>query len=245
MSDTQATFWDHLEELRRCLLRCIIVIVGVGLIAFAFKQTLFDIVLAPRSSEFITYRLLHTEPFSISLMNTELTEQFFIHMRVALYAGLLVASPYVVWQLFGFIAPALYAKERQVAVRISGAAYAMFIIGVLVGYFLVFPLTLKFLGTYQVSLDVRNMLTLQSYIDTLLMLSLIMGIMFEMPVVSALLSRMHLLRRAPMQRYRRHAIVAILILAAVITPSGDAVTLFVVAMPIYLLYEISVLTVRK
>lgn len=245
MSATEASFWEHLDELRICLLRCLLVVGLAGIAAFAFKETLFDIVLAPRSSEFVTYRLLHSNAFSISLMNTELTEQFFTHMKVALYAGLLLASPYVVWQLFGFIAPALYDKERHVALRVGGAAYAMFMVGVLVSYFIVFPLTLKFLATYQVSPDVRNMLTLQSYIDTLLLLSLVMGIVFELPVVCSLLSRMNILHKGLMQHYRRHAIVAILIAAAIITPSGDAFTLFVVALPIYLLYEVSILLVKK
>ncbi len=245
MNANEATFWDHLEALRTCLLRCLAVVGITGIVAFAFKQTLFDIVLAPRSSHFITYRLLNTDAFSIPLMNTQLTEQFFIHMKVALYAGLLVASPYVIWQLFGFVAPALYDRERHIALRVGTAAYAMFVVGVLISYFIVFPLTLKFLATYQVSPDVANMLTLQSYIDTLLMLTLVMGIVFELPVVCALLSSMHILRRGMMQRYRRHAIVAILITAAVITPSGDAFTLFVVALPIYLLYEVSIRVVRK
>ena len=245
MSATEASFWEHLDELRICLLRCLLVVGLAGIAAFALKETLFDIVLAPRSSEFVTYRLLHSNAFSISLMNTELTEQFFTHMKVALYAGLLLASPYVVWQLFGFIAPTLYDKERHVALRVGGAAYAVFRVGVFVSYFIVFPLTLKFLATYQVSPDVRNMLTLQSYIDTLLMLSLVMGIVFELPVVCALLSRMNILHKGLMQHYRRHAIVAILIAAAIITPSGDAFTLFVVALPIYLLYEVSILLVKK
>ena len=245
MSATEASFWEHLDELRICLLRCLLVVGLAGIAAFALKETLFDIVLAPRSSEFVTYRLLHSNAFSISLMNTELTEQFFTHMKVALYAGLLLASPYVVWQLFGFIAPTLYDKERHVALRVGGAAYAKFMVGVFVSYFIVFPLTLKFLATYQVSPDVRNMLTLQSYIDTLLMLSLVMGIVFELPVVCALLSRMNILHKGLMQHYRRHAIVAILIAAAIITPSGDAFTLFVVALPIYLLYEVSILLVKK
>ena len=243
-TSSDATFWDHLEELRGCLLRSLLVIVAVGMVAFVFKETLFNIVLAPRSSSFITYRLLHTASFTIPLMNTELTEQFFIHMRVAFYVGLLVASPYVIRHLFGFVAPALYRQERKIVVRVGLAAYVMFIIGIIVSYFIVFPLTLKFLGTYQVSPDVANMLTLQSYVDTLLMLTLVMGIVFELPVVSALLSGMGILHRKDMRHYRRHALVAIVILSAVITPSGDAFTLLVVALPIYLLYELSILVAK-
>ena len=212
--------------------------------AFVLKDELFAVVLAPRSSDFITYQLLGVGDFSIHLMNTGLTEQFMIHMRTAMYAGLLVASPYILYELFRFVSPGLYENERRYAVWIVGAAYLMFIIGTLVNYFIVFPFTVRFLGTYQVSPDVANMLTLQSYVDTLLGMSLVMGLVFELPIVCALMGRMGLINGRLMSTYRRHALVAILIVAAVITPTTDAFTLFVVALPIYLLYELSILIVR-
>ena len=213
--------------------------------AFVLKDELFAVVLAPRSSDFITYQLLGVGDFSIHLMNTGLTEQFMIHMRTAMYAGLLVASPYILYELFRFVSPGLYENERRYAVWIVGAAYLMFIIGTLVNYFIVFPFTVRFLGTYQVSPDVANMLTLQSYVDTLLGMSLVMGLVFELPVVCALMGRMGLINSKNMSTYRRHALVAILIVAAIITPTTDAFTLFVVALPIYLLYELSILIVKK
>ena len=208
------------------------------------KEALFSIVLAPCSSDFITYRFLGAEAFHIHLMNTGLTEQFMIHMRTAIYAGLLVASPYILYELFRFVSPGLYQNERHYAVWIVGAAYLMFIIGTLINYFVVFPLTVRFLGTYQVSPDVANMLTLQSYIDTLLGMSLVMGVVFELPVVCALMGRMGLLTDHFMAEYRRHAVVAILVVAAIITPTTDVFTLFIVALPIYLLYEVSIQIVR-
>ena len=238
------TFWDHLDELRGTLFRMLGAIVLFGIIAFCLKDELFSIVLAPHSSDFITYRLLDTEDFYIHLMNTGLTEQFMIHMRTAMYAGLLIASPYILYELFRFVSPGLYDNERHYAVWIVGAAYLMFLIGTLVNYFVVFPFTVRFLGTYQVSPDVANMLTLQSYIDTLLGMSLVMGVVFELPVVCALMGRMGLINEQLMATYRRHALVAILIVAAVITPTTDAFTLFVVALPIYLLYEMSIVIVR-
>lgn len=238
------TFWDHLDELRGTLIRIICAVVLFGIVAFLLKDELFSIVLAPRSSDFITYRLIGTEDFSIHLMNIGLTEQFMIHMKTAIYAGLLVASPYILYELFRFVSPGLYANERHYAVWIVGAAYLMFLIGTLVNYFVVFPFTVRFLGTYQVSPDVANMLTLQSYIDTLLGMSLVMGVVFELPVVCALMGRMGLINGQMMSTYRRHALVAILIVAAIITPTTDAFTLFVVALPIYLLYELSILIVR-
>ena len=238
------TFWDHLDVLRASLIRMAIAVVIFGIVAFCMKEALFSIVLAPCSSDFITYRLLGAEAFHIHLMNTGLTEQFMIHMRTAIYVGLLVASPYILYELFRFVSPGLYQNERHYAVWIVGAAYLMFIIGTLINYFVVFPLTVRFLGTYQVSPDVANMLTLQSYIDTLLGMSLVMGVVFELPVVCALMGRMGLLTDHFMAEYRRHAVVAILVVAAIITPTTDVFTLFIVALPIYLLYEVSIQIVR-
>ena len=240
----EMTFWDHLDDLRSSLIRIAVVTAVCGIAAFVMKDELFAIVLAPCSSDFISYRLIGAESFRLHLMNTGLTEQFIIHMRTALYAGLLVASPYVLYELFRFVSPALYQNERRYAVWIVGAAYVMFIVGTLVNYLVVFPLTVRFLGTYQVSPDVANMLTLQSYVDTLLGMSLVMGVVFELPVVCGLMARMGLLTDEWMSTYRRHAVVAILMVAAVITPTTDVFTLFAVALPLYLLYEVSIQIVR-
>ena len=239
------TFWDHLDELRGVIIRALLVTTVAAAVAFCLKEPLFDIVLAPRSSDFITYRLMGVEPFEISLMNTGLTEQFMIHLKTAMYAGVLIASPYIIYLLFGFISPALYDNERRYATLLCTSGYLMFMLGTLLNYFLIFPLTVKFLGTYQVSEDVANMLTLQSYMDTLLMMSLVMGIIFELPVVSWLLGRMGLLNASMMRMWRKHAIVAILVIAAIITPTTDAFTLLIVALPIWLLYEASIFIVKK
>ena len=245
MSDTPTmTFWDHLDELRSVIIRVLVVTGLAAVVAFCLKDELFAIVLAPRSSDFITYRLMGVEPFNVSLMNTGLTEQFLIHMKTAMYAGVLVASPYIIYMLFRFVSPALYDNEKRYATLLCGSGYVMFILGTAINYFLIFPLTVKFLGTYQVSPDVANMLTLQSYMDTLLMMSLVMGIIFELPVVSWILGRMGLVNAQMMQSMRRHAIVAILVVAAIITPTTDAFTLLVVALPIWLLYELSIVIVR-
>ena len=244
MKSEPLTFWDHLDVLRSSLIRMGLAVVVFAVAAFCLKDELFSVVLAPRSSDFVTYRLLGVEPFAIHLVNTGLTEQFMIHVRTAIYAGLLVASPYILYELFRFVSPGLYQNERRYAVWIVGAAYVMFIVGTLVNYFVVFPLTVRFLGTYQVSPDVANMLTLQSYVDTLIGMSLVMGIVFELPVVCGLLGRMGLITNRLMSEYRRHAIVAILVVAAIITPTTDVFTLFVVALPIYLLYELSIQIVK-
>ena len=238
------TFWDHLDELRTVIIRILVITAIAAVAAFCLKEELFAVVLAPRSSDFITYRLMGVEPFSISLMNTGLTEQFMVHLRTALYAGVLVALPYILYQLFRFVSPALYDHERRYATLLVGCGYMMFMVGTLLNYLLIFPLTVKFLGTYQVSPEVTNMLTLQSYMDTLLMMNFVMGIVFELPVVSWILGKMGVINAQMMSSMRRHAVVAILIVAAMITPTTDAFTLFVVALPIWLLYEMSIWIVR-
>ena len=245
MNEQVMTFWDHLDELRSVIIRILVITVVAAAVAFCLKEELFAVVLAPRTSEFITYRLMGVEPFSIHLMNTGLTEQFMVHLKTAMYAGILVSSPYIIWQLFRFISPALYDNERRYATLLCTSGYLMFMLGTALNYFLIFPLTVKFLGTYQVSPDVANMLTLQSYMDTLLMMSLVMGIVFELPVVSWLLGKMGLVNASMMRMWRKHAIVAILIVSAIITPTTDAFTLFIVALPIWLLYEVSIFIVRK
>ena len=239
-----ASFWDHLDELRSRLVRMVLVVVAFSIVAFLFKELLFSVILAPRSSAFVSYRLLGVSTFAIHLINTGLTEQFMVHMRTSLYVGVLVASPYIIYELFRFVSPGLYDNERRYALWIVGSAYVMFMLGTLLNYFLVFPLTVRFLGTYQVSTDVANMLTLQSYIDTLISMSFLMGVLFELPVVCWLMGRMGVISSQMMCTYRRHAIVAILVLAAIVTPTTDIFTLFVVALPILLLYELSIFVVK-
>lgn len=240
-----ATFWEHLDVLRGEIIRMLVAAVLMAVVCFCLKEVLFEVVLAPSRSDFFIYRLLGTEPFDIHLINTGLTEQMMVHLKVALVAGILVASPYLLYLLFRFVSPALYENERRYSVRLTMAAYAMFLVGVLVNYLLIFPLTVRFLGTYQVSTEVENMLTVSSYVDTLLAMSLVMGVVFEIPVVSWMMAKFGLLRSDWMKRYRRHAIVVVLIVAAVITPSTDIFTLLIVSLPIWLLYEGSIYIVRS
>ena len=239
-----ATFWQHLDILRWVILRSLGVAVVFAVVAFCLKDWLFAVVLAPRTSEFITFRWLGVEPFSIHLMNTGLTEQFMTHMRVAMYAGLLCAAPYIIYELFRFVSPGLYQNERRAGLWMVSSGYVMFMLGTLLNYFLIFPLTVRFLGTYQVGPEVDNMLTLQSYTDTLISMCLVMGVIFELPVVCAILGKLGFLTSKLMTHYRRHAIVAILIVAAIITPTTDVFTLLIVSLPIWLLYEISILVVN-
>ena len=225
--DGGLTFWEHLDVLRGSLIRMLVAAVAAGVVAFVLKDWLFSVVLAPSRDDFVTYRLLGAE------------------MKMAFAAGVLMASPYILYVLFRFISPALYENERRCSVRLTVAAYAMFIVGLLVNYFVIFPLTVRFLGTYSVSADVDNLLTLSSYVDTLVMMSIVFGVVFEIPVVCWLLARFGLLKAEWMSRYRKHAVVAIVAVAAVVTPTSDAFTLLLVSLPIWLLYEASVVIVRQ
>lgn len=252
-SDNQ-TFWEHLDELRAVLVKIAVAVVLCGIAAFCFKEQLFAIVLAPKEEGFITYRLFdllasltgeRSEAFAVPLISTGLAQQFIIHMRVAMFAGVLCASPYIIYQLFRFVSPALYGNERRYVVRTVASGYLLFALGVLLCYYLIFPLTFRFLGTYQVSTEVENMITLDSYISTLVAMCLAMGVVFEIPVLSWLFARMGFLSADLMSRYRKHAVVAILIVAAIITPTSDIFTLLVVALPMWLLYEASILIVRR
>ena len=248
------TFWEHLDELRSALIRIICAGLVCGIVAFVFKEWLFDFVLAPSKSDFITYRLFNrlggitgtaVEEFSVDLINTALAQQFIIHMKTAFLVGLLCASPYIIYCLMRFIAPALYNTERRLVFGVVGCGYAMFVVGMALCYLLIFPLTFRFLGTYQVSNEVVNMISLESYISTLTSMTLMMGIVFEMPILCWLVAKLGFLGDAVMRNYRRHAIVVILIVAAIITPTSDVFTLTLVSLPIWLLYEISILVVSK
>lgn len=251
------TFWDHLEELRLVLFHIAVAVVVLMLIAFLFKDELFAIVLAPKNADFIIYHLfcriadavsipsLCPEAFNVKIINTQLAAQFITHMSVSFYAGFLLASPYVIYQLFRFVSPALYENERRYSTRVIGWGYLLFIMGVLLNYFLIFPLTFRFLATYQVSMEVENTITLSSYMDTLMMMSLMMGIVFEIPILCWLFAKLGFLTAGFMKRYRRHAIVIILIVGAIITPTSDVFTLMMVSVPMYLLYETSIWIVRR
>ncbi len=219
-----------------------------AIVAFAMKTEVFSIVLAPTKSEFITYRWFsqfgEIANFNLNLINTQLISQFSIHMQVSIIIGIICVSPYILYSIFAFVSPALYENERKYARVLIVAGYIMFMIGVALCYFLIFPLTIRFLGNYQVSEEVSNIITLSSYIDTLTMLTLMLGIVFELPILCMLLGKMGILTAEFMKKYRRHAIVIILIVAAIITPTTDVMTLMLVTLPIYLLYEISILAVK-
>ena len=214
-----------------------------AILAFIFKDEVFWVIFAPKSPDFLPV-IFGSSP-EVQLINTELTRQFVVHMMTSLYVGIIVAAPYIIFELYRFISPGLYENERRYTTPLVIASYFMFMMGIIFCYFILFPITFRFLANYQVDTSIQNLITLESYIDTLVFLSLAMGIIFEIPILSWLLGRLGILHRQQMQQYRRHAIVIILIIAAIITPTSDAITLAIVSLPMYLLYEVSILLVPR
>lgn len=252
------TFWEHLEELRRILFRIIGVWFVLAVGYFIAMPYLFDsVVMAPCHNDFVFYDLLRyigrefnltdeffTKKFEVKLVNINLAAPFFIHMSTAFWMSVVTAMPYLFFEIWKFINPALYPNEKRGVRKALTVGTVMFFLGVLLGYFMVYPLTLRFLSTYQLSAEIENIISLNSYIDNFMMLVLCMGLAFELPLVTWLLSLLGLVNKAFLRKYRRHAAVIIVIVAAIITPTGDPFTLSVVAIPLYLLYEMSILMIK-
>ena len=239
------TFWDHLEDLRKSVFRMVGVLITLAVVLFFFKDFLFDdVVLAPSTDEFYLYRLLGLD-LSLSLVNIEVSAQFMIHMKVTFICALILTFPYIVYELWTFIAPALYENEIKAIKGAFTFASVLFYTGLAVGYLVIFPLMINFFAAYQVTPDVPNTFSLSSYISLFSSTVLIFGIVFQFPILIAILSALGIVTREGLRQYRRHAVCAVVILAALITPSGDPFSLFVVTVPLYLLYEFSILICRK
>ncbi|MBE6287971.1 MAG: twin-arginine translocase subunit TatC [Mediterranea massiliensis] len=259
MADTEMTFWDHLDVLRRVLFRVLGVWMVLTIGYFVAMPYLFDkVIMAPCHNDFFFYELLRhigerlnltgdffTQTFQVKLININLAAPFFIHMSTSFWLAVVTATPYLFFEIWQFISPALYPHERRGVKKALYLGTIMFFIGVLLGYFMVYPLALRFLSTYQLSATIENQISLNSYIDNFMMLVLCMGLAFELPLVTWLLSLLGVINRSFLRKYRRHAIVVIVILAAVITPTGDPFTLSIVAIPLYLLYELSILMIKE
>ena len=247
MSETELTmsFWDHLEDLRKSIIRMILVLAGVALVLFLLKGFLFDgIILGPSRADFPFYRLVGLD-FSLPLVNLEVAAQFMIHMKVTFICALILTFPYLIYEIWKFIAPALYENEKKAVRGAFTFASVLFYVGIAVGYFIILPLMLNFFADYQVSASVPNTFSLSSYISMFTSIVLVFGIVFEFPTVIVVLSGMGIVTRETLKRYRRHAVCAVVILAAVITPTGDPFSLFVVSVPLYMLYEFSILISRR
>jgi sec-independent protein translocase protein TatC len=253
-SKAEMSFWGHIDALRGHLWRASIVVVILASILFCYPEFLFDkVIFGPLKDDFITYRafcklshLLHLGDdlcfghYTFHLQSLGISDQFTSQLWIACVAGLIVGSPYVLWELWRFIRPALKEKERKASVWFILSATILFVTGVCFSYYVIAPLMINFLGNYKVSEMVENNFTMDSYISTVTTLTLATGLIFELPVLVYFLTRFGILTPQFMRKYRKHAVVVILIVAGVITPSPDVTSQLLVAFPLYFLYEASI-----
>ena len=242
------TFWDHLEALRWCFFRVFIALVAVFVAVFAVLPSVFDsVVLGPTHGDFFAYRMLGGvlgETSDVQIININVASQFLTHMSSSLWIALLLVFPYLLYQIWLFVRPALYPGELKGVQTAFLGGTVLFYLGCALSYVLIFPITFKFLTQYQVSDAVVNQISLNSYMSIFLTMIFLMGLVFELPVLAWLLSALGVLHRGTLKQFRKHAVVVLLVLAAIITPTGDPFTLTVVFLPLYLLYEFSILIVR-
>ena len=241
----EMSFWDHLDVLRGTLFRSALSVLLVSIVMFCFKNFLFEkIILAPSRPDFFLYKILGGN-VSMQLINTEVSAQFFVHLKVSFICGFVIAFPYIIYEIWKFIAPALYDNEmRSVRKAFLGSAL-LFYAGVATGFCLIFPVTLSFFQGYTVSDTIANTVTLNSYISMFSSMVILFGIVFEFPVLIAILSNMGIVTKDTLKKYRKYAFVGVLIVAAIITPA-DPFSMMIAAAPLYLLYELSVFVcVRK
>lgn len=249
------SFGGHLDVLRKMLFRIILVVFALGVVIFCFKSETFAILLAPHKSDFITFRYIevllnscgmdfHFAEYDVPLISTELSAQFMTHITVSCLLGVLLASPYILFELFRFISPALYESEKRYSYLVAGIIYMLFLSGLLISYFILFPISFQFLATYQVDAEIVNTITLDSYISTFLTLTFVMGVVFQLPIFVFVLGRMGFIDAEMLKKYRAYAFILIMIVAAIITPP-DIFTLVLVTIPIYGLYELSISVLKK
>ncbi|MEN6455059.1 MAG: twin-arginine translocase subunit TatC [Prolixibacteraceae bacterium] len=253
----EMSFLEHLEELRWHIIRSFLAIVIFSVLAFIEKDIIFDkIIFSPKRPDFWTNRMfglladfLGTDSVRINtkefqLISINMSGQFMTHFWTSVIVGLIIASPYVIYEIWRFIKPALYEKERKYS---TGAVFYMsvlFILGVLFGYYLIVPLSVHFLGSYSISNSVANQINILSYINTVTSITLASGIIFELPVVVYVLSKVGILTPDMMSKYRRHAYIVLLIISAIITPP-DVFSQIMVCIPLVFLYEIGIIISKR
>ncbi len=252
-------FFDHIDELRKHIIRSVVAILVCAVVVFFNKSLLFDTILfGPMNIDFWTYRqmcdlsyyLTGTDEYCVKAMgfvlsNIDMTGQFTQHLFISFVAGFVISFPFVLWQFWAFIKPALSGMEIAYARGFVFFSSMLFFIGILFGYFLLAPLSINFLGSYKVSELVSNEINLESYISFLTTLTFACGLIFEMPMLVYFLAKIGILGSALMSKYRRYALIVILILAGILTPSPDMASQIMMALPLYGLYEISILVAKK
>ncbi len=253
----EMSFLEHLEELRWHIVRSAIAIVGFAVAAFIFSRFIFDqILLAPKNPEFFSNRMLcrlaeilHTPALCINsktfeVMNTKMAGQFSADIMISLYCGLIMAFPFVVWEMWRFISPALYSKEREHARGSVFSISALFLLGAVFGYYVIVPLSVHFLGGYQVSAEVISRVDLNSYVSTIAYIPLATGVIFELPILMIFLTKVGIITPSFMINYRKHAYIVLMILSSIITPP-DVFSMILVVLPLVLLYEVSIFLTKR
>lgn len=255
----EMTFWDHLEALRWTIFRVAIALAIVVIGVFIVLPDIFDeFVLGPTKGDFFVYKWFSflsvgkggglmpnfSNDFHVDIININVASQFLSHISTSFWFALVIVFPYLIYEIWKFISPALFPNEKKGVKMAFIFGTFLFFMGCAVGYCLVFPLTFRFLTQYQVGLEIVNQISLNSYLSNFLTIIFIMGLVFELPMLSWILSLLGILKKDFLKKYRRHAIVVLVALAAVITPSGDPFTLTIVFLPLYLLYETSILVVK-
>lgn len=252
-NSSEMSFLDHLEELRWHLIRSVVAIVLVACVAFVMKNFIFDTILfGPKNMDFPTYRFFCNvatffgivsefcgDKLPFTIQSRLMAGQFSAHIWTSIWSGFIIAFPYVLWEMWRFISPGLHPNERKHSRGFILVASLLFFLGVLFGYYVVAPLSINFLGTYQVSKEVFNEIDLSSYIGTVRASVIACGIMFELPIIIYFLTKVGLVTPQILKKYRKIALVIVLILSAVITPP-DVASQIVVAVPVLILYQISI-----
>jgi len=255
----EMSFFQHLEALRWHLIRSAAFILTITIFAFAFFDDIFhSVIMAPTRTDFLTYRMMCNmgdlfhrlfsldpkgfcvQSFKFDLINTDLAGQFNLQLNSSIMIGLILGVPYLLYEIWKFIRPALHDKERKAASGFVFYSSSLFMLGVLFGYYVITPLSIRFFASYTVSDSIKNMFAVDSFISSETMLTLLAGLVFQLPIIVYILSSLGILTPAFMRKSRRYAVILTLVLAAIITPSPDALTMLVVAMPLYLLYEFSI-----
>ena len=253
--EEELSFWDHLEVLRWALVRIAGVLMVFLVFTFLSMPYVFDqYILAPTTSDFFVYKWLEgisggllnfSDDFAIQIININVASQFFTHISTSISLAFVLVIPYIIFEVWKFIRPALFDHEvKHVRFAFMGSTL-MFYLGCAVAYLLIFPFTFRFLTEYELSASIQNQIDLSSYIGNFIMMVMVMGLVFEMPILAWLLSCLGLVNKSFLRQYKSYAVVALLVLSAVITPSGDPFTMMLVAVPLYLLYELSILVVKE
>ena len=255
--EKEMTFLEHLEELRWHIIRSLIAIVGIGILLFLGQKWLFEyVIFGPTNPDFFSYRMICNisesvglgeymcfEPPEFRKQAIGFGEAFITSIKVCFISGFILAFPYVFWEIWSFVSPGLYENERKATRGIVFICSLLFMLGVLFGYYIIAPFAINFLAGYTIP-GVENTPTLSSLINYMIMFTAPAGLIFELPIVVFFLSKVGLVTPESMQQYRRHAIIGILVLAAMITPP-DVVTQFLIGIPLYALYEISIIISKR